>query len=130
MAWGRSGKKAVAALVLASAMAAYGGAFKLYPGAQVSTPPVTPTVPANTKTKAEPAKGILYSTTADFARVAYFYRAIGSERKMPDGNGDGNARATFTFDTGETVLIRHAPSNGDPELDLTFIEVVKAKKLP
>lgn len=110
--------------VLLTTPVSYAAAFQMYPGAK----PVTAKA-ASVDSKAEAAKAKpgaadkAFATSDDFARVAYFYRAIGKEQKMPDGVGDGSARATFTFDSGESVLISHARPSGDPSADQTFIEV-------
>ena len=42
---------------------------------------------------------------------------------MADGIGDGTAKATFTFDGGETVLISRDRPSGEPGMDQTFLEV-------
>jgi hypothetical protein len=107
--------------------------FKQYPGAKLAA---RPAVVADPEKKADkiPAKPAavsssdvaFFATVDDFARVAYHFRSIGKEQKMPDGAGDGTARATFTFDSGETVLIMHPRPTGDPVHDQTFIEVTKA----
>ncbi len=100
--------------------------FQLYPKAKTGMKP-----PQIEGTKGESAKAVkadtsavtYYATLDDFARVAYFYRAIGKEQKMADGVGDGSAHATFTFDSGEIVVISHFRPSGDPAADQTFIEV-------
>lgn len=103
----------MALLTLASTAMLFGGAFKLYPDAKLLSK--------------SPAR---YSTQADFARVAYFYRAIGAEQKLPPGNGDGSARAEFTFDSGETVVISRGTYTGDAQADTTYIEVRKTDSKP
>jgi hypothetical protein len=109
--------------------------FKQYPDAKPSARPVAVADPEKKdgdkkadKAPVIPNDASFFATPADFARVAYFFRAIGKEQKMPDGMGDGTARATFTFDSGETVLIMHPRPTGDPIHDQTFIEVTKTPK--
>jgi len=89
-------------------MLMYADSFKVYPGAKLSA-------------KADKTES--YSTPDPFAKVAYFYRAIGKEQKMPDGDGKGGATATFTFDSGETIVISHPPTTNNTDLERTSIEV-------
>jgi hypothetical protein len=102
--------KCLVLVVLTTGIAMFADSFKVYPGAK----------PSGERGKAES-----YSTGDSFAKVAYFYRAIGKEQKMPDGDGKGGAKATFTFDGGETIVISHPPSSNNADLDLTSIDVIK-----
>src|ERR1700724_2432072 len=102
--------KSLVLVALATGIAMFADSFKVYPGAKLS---------------AKGDKTESYSTPDPFAKVAYFYRAIGKEQKMPDGDGKGGAKATFTFDSGETILIRHGPTTNDPEVDRTLIDIQK-----
>ena len=97
-------------ILLAAVALMYAGSFKVYPGATLS---------------AKGDKTESYSTPDPFAKVAYFYRAIGKEQKMPDGDGKGGAKATFTFDSGETIVISHPPTTNNPDLERTSIDVQK-----
>jgi hypothetical protein len=102
--------KTLMVVALVSGIAVFADSFKVYPGAKLS---------------AKGDKTELYSTPDPFAKVAYFYRAIGKEQKMPDGEGKGGAKATFTFDGGETIVISHPPPTNNPDSDLTSIDVQK-----
>ena len=95
-------------VVLATSSALYAGPFKIYPGAKVYATEGT--------TKS-------YSTPDEFSKVRAFYRTIGKEEKMPDGDGTGWARASFTCDGGEKVVLSHPPTTNDPKTDQTFFAV-------
>ena len=120
----------LALLTALSGLLMHAADFKQYPDAKPSARPVAVVDPEKKADKAAviPNDGNFFATPADFARVAYFFRAFGKEQKMPDGIGDGTARATFTFDSGETVLIMHPRPTGDPIHNQTFIEVTKTPK--
>ena len=63
--------KSLVLVALATGIAMFADSFKVYPGAKLS---------------AKGDKTESYSTLDPFAKVAYFYRAIGKEQKMPDGD--------------------------------------------
>src|SRR5260370_41878841 len=92
-------------VVLATSSALYSGQFKIYPGAKVYA--------TEGATKS-------YSTPDEFSKVRAFYRVIGKEEKMPDGDGTGWARAIFTCDGGEKVVLSHPPPTNDPKTDQTL----------
>jgi hypothetical protein len=100
--------KSLVLVALTTGIAMFADSFKVYPGAK----------PSAKRDKTES-----YSTPDPFAKVAYFYRAIGKEQKMLDGDGKGGAKATFTFDGGETIVISHPPPTNNADLDLTSIDV-------
>jgi hypothetical protein len=98
------------AAVLATSSALYSGQFKIYPGAKIYA--------VEGKTKS-------YSTPDEFAKVRAFYQSIGNEEKMPEGDGTGWARASFTCDGGEKVVLSHPPPTNDPRTEQTFFTVQK-----
>ena len=108
--WG----KRWAALLLLCPLGLFGAGFKLYPGA-------VPTPVPESKDQSSKAGAVSYATADDFAKVANFYRALGTEQAKPEGTGDGTARAIFQFDDGITLMIRRARPMGDPTQSMTFL---------
>jgi hypothetical protein len=96
--------------LLATSSALNSGQFQVYPGAKIYA--------TDGKTKS-------YSTPDEFAKVRAFYVVIGKEEKMPEGDGTGWARASFTCDGGERVVLSHPPPTNDPKTDQTFLAVTQ-----